>query len=235
MKRMVLFWLALPAAMGQTGSGSISGSVVDAETQKPVPAALVMAVSSGLPRVSKAAKSGGGGEFQIGGLPAGRYSLCVQAAGEQYLDPCRWDGSPVTVSVVAGQAATSGAIRLRTASLLTIKIQDAFNVLSQRTRDGRRPELTVGVWGPRGLYYPARAIGGPSTPPNTPGGVSSYRYSVAVPRDIPLKFHIGSRDLILGDAGEAPLPGNTSQETFQQVTGDTRPRSFSFSVLGLRP
>ena len=103
------------------------------------------------------------------------------------------------------------------------------------TRDGRRPDLTIGVWGPGGLYYPAHASGSPAATGNLQGGIPSRSYRLAVPRDTALNFYIASHDLKLGDAIGVALPANVSQQAFQHATGDPNPKSFSFSVLGLLP
>jgi hypothetical protein len=238
MKYIAIFLLVTPFAIGQTGTASIAGTVLDARTQKPVPTVLVMAIRSDLPPFSRNTKSGGDGTFDIQGLPAGKYSLCVQAPGDGYLDPCQWNGTPAAVTLVSGQAATGVALRLSAASVLNIQVQDAQNLLRQKTKDGRRPDLAVGVWGPKGLYYPARAAGGPSVAGNPqPAGkaVNNYSYQIAVPRDTALTLHISSKDLRLGDARGAALAGNAGQQAFQHATGDTSPKSFMFTVLGLLP
>src|SRR6266496_498535 len=88
MKYILVLLLAVHAAMAQTGTtgaASISGTVLDAKTLKPVPAALVIASRAGAPPFTWNTKSGGDGAFQIQGLTAGNYSLCVLAAGDQYL------------------------------------------------------------------------------------------------------------------------------------------------------
>ena len=234
MKYILLLSLALPAAMGQTVAASIAGTVLDAKTQKPIPTAWVMASRAGTPPLVKRTKSGGGGEFQIQGLTAGAYSLCVQAPGDQYLDPCQWNGSPTGVRLVSGQAAAGIRIALTPASVLNVQVRDAQKALSQLTKDGRRPDLSVGVWGPKGLYYPAHASGSPAAG-NLANAVTSYSYRLAVPRDTALKYHIASRDLKLGDATGVALPGNASQQAFQHATGDANPKSFAFTVLGLLP
>ncbi|MBI4873844.1 MAG: carboxypeptidase regulatory-like domain-containing protein [Acidobacteria bacterium] len=231
-KYFFLFALVIPAAMGQTGTAGIAGTVLDAKTRKPIPAALVMAIQSGLPPLSRNTRSGPDGAFQIQGLPAGKYSLCVQAQGDGYLDPCQWDGSPATVTLVSGQAAAGVALALAAASVVYVQVRDAHRVLSQKTRDGRRPELTLGVWGPKGLYYPARASGSLGAEGGPLGGMA---YQIAVPRDTALKLHIASRDLQLGDAAGAALPGNATQQAFQHAAGDARPQSFAYTVLGLLP
>lgn len=236
MRWMPILFLAIPAAIGQTETASITGTVLDAKTQKPVPVALVIAVSNGLPPFSMNTKSGADGAFQIQGLPAGSYSLCVQAPGDGYLDPCQWNGAPTAVRLVSGQKATGLSIGLTTASVVTIQVQDAQKVLSEKTKDGRRPDLTIGVWGPNGLYYPAHGLGSPATAVIPQGDrVDTYSYRIAVPRDTALKLHISSRNLRLGDAAGATLTGNASEQSFRHATGDLEPRIFTFTVLGLLP
>jgi hypothetical protein len=234
-KCVLMLLIAVSAAMGQTGTASIGGMVLDAKTQKPIPAALVIASRTGAPPFTKNTKSGGDGAFQIQGLTAGNYSICVQAGGDQYLDPCLWNGTPATVMLTSGQAASGISLKLTAASVLNIQVQDAQRALSQLTKDGRRPDLTVGVWGPKGMYYPAHASGGPAGGGNLPGGITTYSYRLAVPRDTALNCYIASHDVKLGDATGVALPANASQQAFQHATGDTNPKSFSFSVLGLLP
>ena len=238
MKYIPVFALALHAAVAQTGttpSASISGTVLDAKTLKPVPAALVIASRADSPPFTRNTKSGGDGAFQIQGLAAGNYLICVQAAGDQYLDPCQWSGTPAGIMLVSGQAATGIKVALTPASVLNIQLRDAQRVMSQLTKDGRRPDLSVGVWGPRGLYYPAHAGSVPMGSTGPQASVSTYGYRLAVPSDTALNFYIASRDLKLGDANGVALPANASQQAFQHVSGDSNPKSFTFSVLGFLP
>lgn len=223
------------AAIGQTETAGISGTLLDAKTLKPVPAAFVLASRGGAPPFTRNTKSGGDGAFQIQGLPAGSYSLCVQAADQLYLDPCQWNGSPATVTLAPGQNVTGISIRLAAAAVVSFQIQDAQMVLSQLTKDARRPDLTLGVWGPGGLYYPARAVSTPDTAPTFPGAIPTYGYQIAVPRDIALNLYIASRDLELGDATGVALPSNTSRQTTQIANGDSSPKIFTFTVLRQRP
>jgi len=220
--------LALPAAFAQTTR--IQGTVTGVKN-KPVSAALVIAVQNGLPPFTARTKSGADGGFQFQALPAGRFSLCVQA-GDEYLDPCHWSGSPAIVTLLAGQAATGVSLRLTSASVIDIQVKDAQKLLSQKTKDGRRPDLTLGVWGPKGLYYAAHPSGYTAAPGNPQ---SAIVYHIAVPRDTALKLHIASRDVKLGDAAGALLPANASQQAFQHATGDPNSKSFAFTVLGLLP
>ena len=139
------------------------------------------------------------------------------------------------VTLTSGETASGISVKLTAASVLNVQVQDAQKALSQMTRDGRRPDLTLGVWGPGGLYYPAHASGSPAIAGTFQGGIASYSYRLAVPRDTALNFYIASHDLKLGDATGVALPANASQQAFQHATGDPNPKSFSFSVLGLLP
>jgi hypothetical protein len=230
-----IFLFLTPAAIAQPATASIQGTVLDARTQKPIPAAWVTASRDGAPPFTRNTKSGGDGGFQIQGLTAGSYSLCVQAPGDQYLDPCLWSGTPAAVTLAAGQTASGVSLRLTAASVLNVQVQDAQKFLGQVMKDGRHPGLTLGVWGPRGLYLPAHLAGRPTASGILPGGTATYTYRLAVPRDTPLNFYIASHDLKLGDAAGAPLPSNASQLPFQHATGDPNPKSFAFTVLGLLP
>ena len=238
MKYILVLLLAVHAALAQTGTtgaASISGMLVDAKTLKPVPAALVVASRAGAPPFTRNTKSGADGAFQIQGLAAGNYLVCIQAPGDQYLDPCQWNGTPTGVTLVSGQSATGITIALAPASVLNVAIKDAQKALSQLTKDGRRPDLSIGVWGPRGLYYPARAVSSPAGVAGPRAGVPMYSYRLPVPRDTALNFYIASHDLKLGDANGVAIPANASQQAFQHATGDANPKSFTFTVLGRLP
>jgi len=233
-KCALIVFFAVQFAIGQTGTASIRGAVLDGKTQKPVPAAWVVAVRDGISPLTRNTKSGGDGAFQIEGLPAGTYSLCVQVEGDRYLNPCQWGGKPATVTLTSTQAASGISLRLTAASVWTIQLQDPQKLLGQNTKDGRRPDLSIGVAGPQGLYYPAHRSGG-STVAGLSGGIATYTYQLGVPRDMALSLNIASRDLKLGDSKGVALPAAANTQAFQHASGDANPKSFAFTVLGLLP
>jgi len=134
-KSILILLFAIHAALGQTGTASVQGTVLDAKTQKPVPAAWVIAVRAGPPPFTRNTKSGGDGAFQIQGLTAGNYSLCVQVEGDQYLNMCQWNGNPTPVALTSTQAVSGILLKLTAASILTIQVQDPLKVLSQPTKE----------------------------------------------------------------------------------------------------
>jgi hypothetical protein len=224
----VLSGLLAQAAFGQAGTATISGVVTEGAAGRPVPAAYVIAVAvaGGGRGVSK---TGGGGEFEIRGLAAGTYSLCVQAQEQSHVDPCAWGGAPVQVTVSEGEKAAGAMVKVAAAAMVRVLVRDEGNLLDQKDAAGRRPELSVGVWGPQGLYYPAAERGRSGTAASLNGGAV---YWLGVPRDMTLKLRVSSLDLKLGDAHGKPLAGNTSESAFRQAAGDASQKSFEFTVLG---
>ncbi len=227
--------LAQTTAGISASSASIHGTVIDAKTLKPVPAAVITASRTAPPSSAKRTRSGGDGSFLIQGLPAGAYSLCVQVQGDGYLDPCSWGGAPSPVNLTASQAASGISLHLTPASTLSVALSDSQGLLAQATADGRSPELKVGVWGQHGVYYPVHLAGGQPAAHLIAGAVSSRTYVLAVPFDTALQFYIASRDLKIGNAAGAALPANAALQAFQHVTGVSNPTSFAFSILGKLP
>ena len=230
----VAMWILTGALMGQSGpAGSIEGTVTDS-SNRAIAGAFVTALRQGLPPMSQTAKSGPGGAFQIQGLPAGTYSMCVQLPGDGYLNPCHWTAAvsaatPSTLSDVTlapGQRSTGNSLKMQTGSVLKVRVEDPGKLMDQKTPDGHDPHLTMGVWGPHGLFYPAHVTGKDNT---------GADFQLTVPRDTALTFHISSKSFALADGAGAALPGSVSQEAFQHATGDPNPKSFKFHITGKLP
>jgi hypothetical protein len=224
--------VVVQAGFGQSAGASVSGTVVDALTGKPVPSAWVLAIREGTPPLRQVSKSGGAGEFRLEGLAAGEYQVCVQAQEQGYVDPCQWGARMTTVKAGAGEAVAGVVVRLAAGTIVTVRVEDAGLVLEQKTKDWRQPDLSVGVWGPNGLYYAARSgvrMGGPKDPQS-----GEVVYRMLVPVDTALKLDVVSRDLRLGDGEGRLLAGSASRQQFQQSSGDS-PKVFAFKVLGQLP
>ena len=73
--------VAASAAAAQT-TGSISGRIVDSQTSRPVMGAVIVATSPSLPG-EEIAQTDNEGEFEIGLLPPGQYTLNVRAEAHQ--------------------------------------------------------------------------------------------------------------------------------------------------------
>ena len=237
MKRTLVLFFAAHALLAQSAKpvGSIAGTITDAKSKKPITSALVSASRVGSSPFVVQTKSGGDGAYQLQRLEPGSYLVCVQASGNQYLNSCEWDGAAAGIVIGSVQSAVGINIALAPASVLNVQLADPRGALRQLTRDGRRPELNIGVWGPRGMYYPAREANELLATPGARDSVSTYKYQVAVPHDTGLRFQIVSRDLKIGDANGLALTEEAKRPNFQHSTGDAAPKSFSFTVLEKLP
>jgi hypothetical protein len=214
--------------MAQKGTGDIQGTVTDASNSKPIAGAFVIAIRSGLPPLSQTAQTGSDGSYQLHGLAAGGYSLCVQAPGDGYLDPCQFGGTAQQVTLTAGQHSAGNVTKLKPASILKVRLNDAKGLLAHYTKDGHEPDLLIGVFGlgPQRVFYPAHLVARDK---------NGSDYRVAIPLDTPMTFSIASNSLELGDVTGTALLGNSSQLGFQQATGDPNPPSFAFTITGVNP
>jgi len=225
----------LLAQSEKSATGSISGTISEAKSKIPIPRALLVASRVGPEPLTRRARSGGDGEYQLRDLAPGNYWVCVQAPSGQHLDSCDWGGSPVGIVVGPGGATAGIDISLAVASVLDIQLADPQGALRQLTKDGRRPELLVGVWGPGGLYYPAHVAAEGLPEGSARVQVETHRYQLKVPRDTQLTFQISSRDLRFGDATGMPLSESAGRDAFRHGTGEASPKKFSFTVLGKVP
>lgn len=232
-RTLLILILFAAEALAQTATASIQGSVTDAQNNRPVAGAHVTAIRSELPPARQTARTGSDGVFQLSGLPAGTYTICAQVPGSLYLDPCKWTAGPANplakpagLVLAAGQKVTGAAVRLAQGSALTVRLEDPGQVLSQKTKDGRVPHVAAGVWGTNNLFHPAA----PSS-----ADKNGVTYTLAIPKDTPLRFQIVSRDLKLSDSAGAALAANAPAESFQHATTDANPKSYRFTVTGLAP
>lgn len=228
---VMLVPLAFPALAGE---GAIAGKVLDATSRKPVPAAVVTALMPGWPPAAATTRTGAGGAFLLPALAPGRYAICVQA-GDLYLNPCQWEQPAAAFSLESGQTIDAAAIYLAPASVVTIDLLDRQDSSNHVLEAGRPAPINLGVWGPRGLYHPARPAGRA-----TLGGAflplrNVYRYQIGVPCDVDLILEASSAGANLGDAAGQALPANSSRLPFRQSSRDTTPRTFTFTLLPLQP
>ena len=185
--------------MAQTATGSIQGTVADARNNKPVAGAFVTAIRAGLPPFSQTAQTGADGSYELRSLPVGAYSVCVQVAGDGYLDPCQFGGTAQLINLSTGQQFTGSITKLKPASVLKIRLNDAGGLLAQTTKDGHEPDLLIGVFGsgPQRTFYPAHLAARDK---------AGSDYQVAVPLDTPLNLSAASNSLNLADATAPRYP-----------------------------
>src|SRR5581483_2110214 len=82
MRACLALFLLLAASASAQSTGAISGRILDAQTDRPVASATVVASSPALQQ-EETARTDSSGEFVLGLLPPGSYTLLVQADGHQ--------------------------------------------------------------------------------------------------------------------------------------------------------
>lgn len=71
------------------------------------------------------------GYFNLTGLNAGTYRLCVDPRGKEYLDPCEWSESPVTVQLEENGVVHDLDLSLESAELVTVEVEDQTDALGK--------------------------------------------------------------------------------------------------------
>ncbi|MBI2685205.1 MAG: carboxypeptidase regulatory-like domain-containing protein [Acidobacteria bacterium] len=191
---------ALPTyAQGQ--SGGVRGTILDSDG-KPLKGGFAV-----VSRKDPAGARGGGGRktslatgndgvFSIAGLPAGAYTLCIQAPGTDLLDPCRWGSAPA-VNVTASQVAAAGNIRLAMGARLRVRLQDQQGQLDAHEGITKGAHVLVGVWTADGLFQRATS---------SARGKAFREYSLLIPRGTPLRLNVYSKYFQIQDGADKPQP-----------------------------
>lgn len=240
MRSLTLYLAALacasPAALSQTGT--IRGTVAS-EDGKPIPGAVVAYTripvfrSSGEGRwsyelapgetyLNRTVSTEANGEFVAGGLPAGKYLLCVEVANTPFLNPCKWSVSPSATLIEGGDEQIS--IVLKRGVFLKVRVDDPLGLLPRFRRSPLDfPHLTVGVVFGRGAFLAASEV-------NVDNAGRDFR--MAVPEAMPLQLSVASQYVMLKDSLGASLDSQESRLPFQAAAAQDQ--AFRFSVSGAR-
>lgn len=202
--------LCVPAAslFAQSGGASLAGSVTD-DANRPIVGALITANLGSLPVpsgrtivptnpsivlvTSGRATSGAKGVFQIGGLAAGSYSICVQILGGGFVNDCEWATSSLTVDLKTGQAVAGLQLKLKRGAILQVRLNDPGKLLDLGTATSH---VLMAVQTARELWRPLSQVSKDGT-----GTI----HAVTVPFDTAVKFSISSPHVSLADGKGAPL------------------------------
>lgn len=210
---------ALECAQAQPApTGSVRGTVTSDKGKALV--AVVTAAKITATAASGRTQSAPNGSFGFDNLPVGDYLLCVQVPAGGFVDPCHWSPAPQTVTVKSGQTTAGLQIRVATASVLQIRLNDPGDLL--QPKGGVAPHIMMGVVTSRGLFQPAfLAV----------KDAAGQDHQVTVPLDTPLKFSIFSKHVQLTDANGQAVDSAGSSFTFQHTTGAAQQKTFTYNVV----
>jgi hypothetical protein len=198
------------ASMFAQAGGSLAGSVSD-EGVRPIAGAVVIANRAGLPAATGSAISAADGTFQVNGLPAGSYAVCVQVPGGGFVDACQWS-SPLTVAVNAGQPVVGLQFPLKRGAILQVRLNDPGQLLLAASPVTKTvPHVLLGVQTPRGLLLPVTLVARDAT---------GTTHAVTIPFDTAVNFTIFGDHVSLTDQTGAPagLGGSTVAVTLPSVS-----------------
>jgi hypothetical protein len=218
--------LGCSALLAQGAGGSIQGTVTDARTNKPVSGVLVIARAMPGSSTVQTAKTAVDGGFLLSDLPASTYSLCMKRVEDAYLDPCEWGQKATSVTLAQGQKSSGTRLALTTGSLVKIRIDDTDQLLFKKSKAGFLPDLSVGIFGPNGIFYPAHMVN---------RDIRGIDLQIAVPFNTPLSLSVNSRAATLVDSAGSTLAKGGASTSFQHATGDATSPSFTYRVKAAVP
>ena len=196
---LFVFFVLAVAAFGQTGkiTGTVTdgtgtpigGAIVSAALRPPVPAGTrgPGGLPAFMPFPPKAAASANG-SFEIDGLPAGTYALCVYKPGSAVLDPCFWNDQPALTTLTAGGAATGVSVVAPKGVFITIRVLDPKQLLLGNPRSD---DVRIGTYHGNSTFIPAL---------NSGGDMKGKTMSLLIPAGQALNLSVSSATHSLADA-----------------------------------
>ena len=193
-----------------TGNGAVITTVIAGAT----------ASGGATSATASAAKDGA---FSAAGLATGQYAVCVQDPTAGVIDPCLWSDSRTTVGVTAGSLSSGLVVRVKKASIVSVRLNDTVQALVQRPGDPSPPHVLVGAFDSRGIFHPANEIQKDAT---------SISYRIPIPVDSPIRVIVSSAQVKLTSSTDAPLPAQGYSTTFVQPSSQSVTNSFTFDAVG---
>jgi len=162
-------------------------------------------------RVSGSVRSQQDGSFEVGGLPAGDYQLCVRGV-PGFLDPCLWTTGWIDLpDVNSGERRDAGVVILKRGGTLKVRVNDPQRLLSAETAisDGG---LILGVQLEDGVFHRLNT---------TSTDLQGRDMQMTVPHDMPLRLWAFSRIAVVSDGDGNVIGENGSWLPFRIPTGAT--------------
>lgn len=176
------------AVTGADGSAITQGQVTAA--RKPDPAAPRLGSTSASTAILP------DGTFQLPPLVYGAYQVCVTAPGTTWLDSCEWGQKGAVASLTPSEPSAHIAVALTKGALVTVRVNDAAQLLAANEGVTRGAQLLIGVRGDSLCFYAA------TTASKDSGG---RNYQILIPFDRSLNISVASALFQLQDQSGRPL------------------------------
>lgn len=226
---LVMIWiapcLASEARMNFTGQvlGALKGEDGTAIVGGYVSMVLLPPHPKRLPRTDWTAVTGAGGTFQFRGLNDGQYSLCAQAPGSTWLNPCEWGSQAVRVVMSPAQPLATVTMVMKKGAAVSIRLEDPGQLLAQH--DGKTPgaDVLIGVGNDGSAFLPARVVS---------RGPNGKDLQVVIPFNSPVRLVVQSSFFQLADESGVPLPKARSTSIPLTVPTGQQPPAIRLRVTG---
>src|SRR5262249_15391366 len=131
-----------------------------------------------------------------------------------------------TVTIPASQTVSGIVIKLKKASVLSVRINDNAHALEKKTTEAFPPHVLVGVMDAQGSFHPAKEA------QKDNAGIS---YTVPIPQDFPVRLTVHSAKVQLQDDKKNPVPANGHYEMVVHASSQAQQKAFVFSAVGRKP
>lgn len=219
MKATAIMTVALAlarVASGQTG-GYVSG-VVRAEGGAPVAGATVTlnvrptGLETRIHDVRTVTNAAGSYSFR--GVPAGRYLVCAQLPGSDFVSPCFWNNAPPILTDVTDGGTARADVTLATGYRLKIRLDDGGGALVAAGEDQNSLSILVAIVSGSAGFVPVL----PSKQ-----DITGRDYEVVVPFGMPFKLTTSSEAFDLNDDRNARIANNNFSREINIPKGGTHP------------
>jgi len=189
-----------PLALSQQ-TATISGTVVSNDGM-PLSAVLVVNSTDSISASALTTASGSTGSFQLSGVPAGNYQICVTVQSGAFIDPCLWNTSGATIALAASQSLAGQVITVQQAAILHVRINDPQSLINIPQSNGAPRGILMGVFALGSRFYSLLPM---STDSN------GFDEQIAIPGGTSVPFTIMPLGLSLTDSsGNAVPPSGAS-------------------------
>ena len=203
MKYSILMLLACTfSIVPVSAAGSISGVAKGADGTIITVGAVTASRQAGgartrLEMTSASAAIRPDGSFTLPPLAYGAYQICAHSPGTAWLNSCEWGGKGTTASLTPTQVSVQVSIVLTKGALVTVRVNDAAQLLA--AHEGKTPgaHLLIGVAGDSLNFSPADVVS---------QDAAGRNYRVLIPFDRTVNISVASAHFQLNDQTGRALP-----------------------------